>query len=154
MAEEHSLPKTSINKLIKENLNGSVRVSSDFRDVIAECGVEFIHLIATQAKDVAASSNRKTLNTEHVIKALTDLGLAGYVDELRKLIVSQQKDVQKKPAEPELSHEEKIRMQHECELKAAESLRKKYGESMTNTLLNSLEVAKTDDADWPEEAPH
>ncbi|KAL7718223.1 RecQ-mediated genome instability protein 1 [Entamoeba marina] len=141
MSDEQCLPKTSVNKLIKENLSASIRVSSDFREVIADCGVEFIHLIATQAKDVAASSNRKTLNTDHVIQALKDLGLGCYVDELHALIADQQKEVQKKPVETEKTHEERLKIQKETERKAAESLRKKYGDGMVNTLLGSLDMS-------------
>lgn len=139
MSEEHFLPKTSINKLIKDNISSSVRVSADFRDVIADCGVEFIHIIAGQSKDEAASANRKTLSTDHVIQALKDLGLGAYVEELRVLLDSQRKDGTKKTHNEELSHEEKVRLQRECEEKAKEQIRKQYGDDYLKLMNSSLE---------------
>lgn len=139
MSEENSLPKTSINKLIKENLSSTTRISSDFREVIAICGVEFIHLIATQSKDVAANSNKKTLNTDHVLKGLQELGLGSYNTELEQ-IIQEQKQIQiKKPHEPEMTEEEKIRKQKEYEANASRKLREQYGEEAYKTLMSSLD---------------
>ena len=139
MAEENSLPKTSINKLIKDNLSNSTRISSDFREVIAICGVEFIHLIATQAKDVAAKSNKKTLNTDHVLLGLNELGLGSYNEEL-KLIIEEQKQIQtKRPHEPEMTHEERVKKQKEYEANASKKLKEQYGEEAYKTLMSSLD---------------
>ncbi|ELP94626.1 TATA-binding protein-associated phosphoprotein, putative [Entamoeba invadens IP1] len=139
MADEHFLPKTSINKLIKENISPSFRVSSDLRDVIADCGVEFIHILAAESKDVAGSANRKTLNTDHVIKALNNLELTGYIDELKGLIDEQAKNIAKKPVDPELTQEEKIKRQQESEQRALEKLNKQYGSEQVKTFMTSLQ---------------
>ena len=139
MSEENSLPKTSINKLIKDNLSNTTRISSDFREVIAICGVEFIHLIATQAKDVALKSNKKTLNTDHVLTGLTELGLGSYNDELKTLILEQKQNQSKKPHEPEMTHEEKVKKQKEYEANASRQLREQYGEEAYKTLMSSLD---------------
>ena len=138
-SDEHCLPKTAVNKLIKDNLSPSVRVASDFRDVIAECGVEFIHMIATQAKEVAQKSDRKTLNSEHVMKALEELEFGRYTEDLKNLMSTLSKEPQKKQPD-KLTEEEKIKLQQESEQKARMKLVEKYGEEMTNTLLSSLEM--------------
>jgi histone H3/H4 len=68
--EDVSLPKATITKVIKENLAGEIRCGNDARDLIADCCVEFIQMIAAEANDVCNKGKKKTISPEHVIEAL------------------------------------------------------------------------------------
>lgn len=64
--DELTLPRASINKMIKE-LVPSVRVAFESRELILNCCTEFIHLISSEANEVCNQSNKKTINAEHVL---------------------------------------------------------------------------------------
>lgn len=64
--DELTLPRASINKMIKE-LVPSIRVAFESRELILNCCTEFIHLISSEANEVCNQSNKKTINAEHVL---------------------------------------------------------------------------------------
>lgn len=64
--DELTLPRASINKMIKE-LVPSVRVAFESRELILNCCTEFIHLLSSEANEVCNQSNKKTINAEHVL---------------------------------------------------------------------------------------
>lgn len=69
--EDVSLPKATIAKVIKENLSGdNIRCANDTRDLIVDCCVEFVQMIATEANDLCTKEKKKTISAEHVIEAL------------------------------------------------------------------------------------
>lgn len=90
--DELTLPRASINKMIKELVWKSVticvfllsfltsaqvptvRVANESRELILNCCTEFIHLISSEANDVCNQRNKKTINAEHVLEALDRLG--------------------------------------------------------------------------------
>lgn len=78
--EVPQLPRAALNKMIKE-LAPNVRVANDARELIAQCCTEFIHLLASEANDICAKQQKKTINPEHVLKALESLGFSEYIDE-------------------------------------------------------------------------
>ena len=148
MSDENSLPKTCINKLIKDYLSNMTRISSDFREVIAICGVEFIRLIATQAKEVADKGNKKTLNADHILTALKDLGFEGYHDELTQLVEDYKQTQVKKPRGPEIPHEEQLKKQNEIFENASRKIKEIYGVEQYNVLMSSLDkTCGCDDTD-------
>lgn len=59
--EELSLPRSSINKIIKE-IVPQIRVSSNIRELILSCCTEFIHLISSEANEICNQKNKKTIN--------------------------------------------------------------------------------------------
>ena len=65
--DELTLPRASINKMIKEVLP-SVRVANESRELILNCCTEFIHLIASEANEICNQNKKKTINAEHVLK--------------------------------------------------------------------------------------
>ncbi|KAK9498354.1 hypothetical protein O3M35_003005 [Rhynocoris fuscipes] len=75
--DELTLPRASINKMIKE-LAPTVRVANESRELILNCCTEFIHLIASEANEICNQSKKKTINAEHVLKALDSLGFGDY----------------------------------------------------------------------------
>eukprot|EP00898_Chlorokybus_atmophyticus_P003740 jgi/Chlat1/4367/Chrsp29S04514 len=80
--EEVGLPKATIAKVIKELLPEDVRVANDTRDIIAECCVEFINLLASEANEICAREDKRTIAPEHVLKALESLGFNEYLEEV------------------------------------------------------------------------
>jgi down-regulator of transcription 1 len=67
--DELTLPRASINKMIKE-LVPSVRVAFESRELILNCCTEFIHLLSSEANEICNQSNKKTINAEHVLTGI------------------------------------------------------------------------------------
>lgn len=64
--DELTLPRASINKMIKEILP-KVRVANESRELISTCCTEFIHLLSSEANDICNQQQKKTINAEHVL---------------------------------------------------------------------------------------
>ncbi|XP_058833655.1 protein Dr1 [Topomyia yanbarensis] len=83
--DELTLPRASINKIIKE-LVPSIRVANESRELILNCCTEFIHLISSEANEVCNLRNKKTINAEHVLEALDRLGFKDYKHEAEAVL--------------------------------------------------------------------
>ncbi|XP_050309637.1 protein Dr1 [Anthonomus grandis grandis] len=75
--DELTLPRASINKMIKE-LVPSVRIANEARELVLNCCTEFIHLLSSEANEICNQLNKKTINAEHVLLALDKLGFSDY----------------------------------------------------------------------------
>jgi len=75
--DELTLPRASINKIIKEILP-HVRVANESRELILNCCTEFIHLLSSEANEICNQQQKKTINAEHVLQALEKLGFGDY----------------------------------------------------------------------------
>lgn len=64
--DELTLPRASINKMIKE-LVPSVRIANEARELVLNCCTEFIHLLSSEANDICNQLHKKTINAEHVL---------------------------------------------------------------------------------------
>lgn len=64
--DELTLPRASINKMIKE-LVPSVRIANEARELILNCCTEFIHLLSSEANEICNQLHKKTINAEHVL---------------------------------------------------------------------------------------
>lgn len=80
--EDVTLPKATIQKLIKEMLPSGIKCSNDTRDLVLQCCVEFIHLISSEANEVCTKEGKKTIGPKHVIEALKALGFEDYITEV------------------------------------------------------------------------
>ncbi|KAJ9049592.1 negative cofactor 2 transcription regulator complex subunit ncb2 [Entomophthora muscae] len=81
--DELSLPKTTVHKLITEMLPSDIACSKETREILIECCVEFIHLLASEANDVCEKESKKTIAAEHVISALQSLGFDEYIPHIQ-----------------------------------------------------------------------
>lgn len=63
--DELTLPRASINKMIKE-LVPSVRIANEARELILNCCTEFIHLLSSEANEICNQLHKKTINAEHI----------------------------------------------------------------------------------------
>uniref|UniRef100_A0A1B6C4F4 Protein Dr1 n=1 Tax=Clastoptera arizonana TaxID=38151 RepID=A0A1B6C4F4_9HEMI len=75
--DELTLPRASLNKMIKELLP-NIRVANESRELILNCCTEFIHLISSEANEICNQQQKKTINAEHVLLALDKLGFGDY----------------------------------------------------------------------------
>ena len=87
-ADDLSLPKATVQKIINEILatpgdtDHSISFGKDARDLLIDCCVEFITLISSEANEIAEREAKKTIATEHIDKALRELGFPEYVREV------------------------------------------------------------------------
>ncbi|KAF6221704.1 hypothetical protein HO133_001672 [Letharia lupina] len=85
--DDLSLPKATVQKIITEILatndsESSITFARDARDLLIDCCVEFITLISSEANEIAEREAKKTIATEHIDKALKELGFPEYVREV------------------------------------------------------------------------
>ncbi|KAF9923486.1 negative cofactor 2 transcription regulator complex subunit ncb2 [Linnemannia zychae] len=60
----------TVQKLINEMMPEDITCAKDTRDLLIDCCVEFIHLLASEANDICEKETKKTIAAEHVITAL------------------------------------------------------------------------------------
>lgn len=56
----------------------NIRVANESRELIMNCCTEFIHLISSEANEICKQNNKKTINADHVLIALEQLGFPDY----------------------------------------------------------------------------
>lgn len=83
--DELTLPRASINKMIKEILP-HVRVANESRELILNCCTEFIHLLSSEANEICDQQQKKTINAEHILQALDKLGFSDYCAEAETVL--------------------------------------------------------------------
>ncbi|TEB35436.1 histone-fold-containing protein [Coprinellus micaceus] len=117
--DELSLPKATVSKMISELLPNDISCAKETRDLVIECCVEFIHLIASEANDVCEEESKKTIAPEHIISALKRLGFDAFTSDVEDVLKdhkAQQKDRDKKVSKLEqsgLTEEELLAKQEE-----------------------------------------
>ena len=85
------LTVATVQKIITEILSttassppseSTISFARDARDLLIDCCVEFITLISSEANEIAEREAKKTIATEHIDKALKELGFPEYVREV------------------------------------------------------------------------
>lgn len=120
--EDLTLPRASLNKLIKETLP-DLRVSNEVRELILQCCTEFIHLLSSEANEVCKSQQKKTMSSEHVLLALEKLGYGEYkedVEEIAKACKEKRRRQSTRLENLGIPEEELYRQQQELFAKARE----------------------------------
>ncbi|GEQ67102.1 hypothetical protein JCM33374_g765 [Metschnikowia sp. JCM 33374] len=84
--EDLSLPKATVQKIIGEVLPKDIAISKEAREAITECSIEFIMILSTQSNDIAEKEAKKTIASDHVIKALDELGFHNYLDIINRVL--------------------------------------------------------------------
>lgn len=85
-AEDLSLPKATVQKIVSEILPSDLTFSREARDALIESCVTFIMILSTESNEVAEADSKKTIAPEHVIKALEQLGFPDYIEPSQKAI--------------------------------------------------------------------
>ncbi|XP_065164938.1 protein Dr1 [Atheta coriaria] len=83
--DELTLPRASINKMIKE-LVPTVRIANEARELVLNCCTEFIHLLSSEANEICNQLNKKTINADHIFMALEKLGFTDYQAEAEAVL--------------------------------------------------------------------
>ncbi|KAI5696154.1 protein Dr1 [Diaphorina citri] len=123
--DELILPRASINKIIKEILP-NIRVANESRELVMNCCMEFIHLISSEANDICNEQQKKTINAEHVLQALDQLGFGDYKSEAEevmkdcKIVAANRKKQSNRLENLGIPEEELLRQQQELFAKARE----------------------------------
>ncbi|PUU80304.1 histone-fold-containing protein [Choiromyces venosus 120613-1] len=118
-ADDLSLPKATVQKIISEILPNDLAFAKETRDLLIDCCVEFITLVSSEANDIAEREAKKTIAAEHVVKALKDLGFEEYIEQIQEVAQEHkehQRSREKKQTKLEqsgLSQEELLRQQEE-----------------------------------------
>ncbi|KAF9088992.1 negative cofactor 2 transcription regulator complex subunit ncb2 [Mortierella sp. AD031] len=85
---------TTVQKLINEMMPDDIACAKDTRDLLIDCCVEFIHLLASEANEICEKETKKTIAAEHVITALKALGFDAYLPEV-EVVLQDHKNQQK-----------------------------------------------------------
>ena len=77
----------TVQKIITEVLpaNTGISFARDARDLLIDCCVEFITLISSEANEIAERELKKTIGSEHIQTALSDLGFTEYIDQIKEV---------------------------------------------------------------------
>eukprot|EP00835_Amoeboradix_gromovi_P002396 NODE_135_length_18075_cov_0.518413.p10 type:complete len:149 gc:universal NODE_135_length_18075_cov_0.518413:10999-11445(+) len=100
MDGELRLPRATLDKLIKEFLPADIGCVKETRQVLMNCCIEFIHLVTSEANETCEKQGKKTINGEHIIAALQELGFEEFVNQVQETFEefkNQNKSVWKKP---------------------------------------------------------
>lgn len=131
--EDLSLPKATVQKIIGEILPKDVAVSKDAREAITELSIEFIGLLSTVLNDIAEKEAKKTIASDHVVKALEELDFHNYLDIINR-VLSEHKELLKGKEKKNnkfqnlgLSEEELLRQQEELFKKSRDRLNSNQG---------------------------
>lgn len=80
--EDHTLPRATVNKMIREFLPEDFRLASDTSDLLMECCTEFIQLVASEANEHCIKDSKKVISPEHVMSALESLQFVEYMEKV------------------------------------------------------------------------
>jgi len=117
--DELSLPKATVYKMISDILPSDMTCTRSTRNLVIDCCVEFIHLIASEANEICEKDQRKTITPEHVLAALKTLGFEEFVEEVEKVGNEHRQQIKErerkhtKLSHSGLSEEELLRQQQE-----------------------------------------
>jgi histone H3/H4 len=142
--EDITLPKATIAKIVKEVLPDDIKCSSDARDIILNCCIEFIHLLSSEANEYCEKENKKTISAEHIVKSLQSLGFETYIKDVKqaqdklKIDLAEKPKMQKKLEKSGLSEEELLKMQQELFAKSRSAVTKANQEANNNATSDPI----------------
>ncbi|CAN3373643.1 hypothetical protein DIURU_005448 [Diutina rugosa] len=126
--EDLSLPKATVQKIIGEILPKDITISKEAREAVTELSIEFIGLLSTVSNDIAEKEAKKTIASDHVVKALEELDFHNYLEIINKVLVEHKELLKGKEKKNNkfqnsgLSEEELLRQQEELFKKSRDRL--------------------------------
>uniref|UniRef100_U5EXT9 Protein Dr1 n=1 Tax=Corethrella appendiculata TaxID=1370023 RepID=U5EXT9_9DIPT len=154
--DELTLPRASINKIIKE-LIPNLRVANESRELLLNCCTEFIHLISSEANEVCNQKNKKTINAEHVLEALDRLGFKDYKQDAEQVLNDCKQVAAKRRRQSTrlenlgIPEEELLRQQQELFAKAREEQAKEEQQQWFNLQTANIQMPQTQETDDDDE---
>lgn len=86
-ADDLSLPKATVQKIISEIVPSDHSFTRESRDALIECCVMFIMILSQVSNEIAETENKKTIASEHVIEALRQLDFVEYIEPIKRALV-------------------------------------------------------------------
>lgn len=83
----------TINKFVQDLMPADVTCSKETKDLLADCCVEFIHLLSSEANEICEKETKKTIAGEHIVSALKSLGYESYIEHIQEVVDEHQKTV-------------------------------------------------------------
>ncbi|KAK9447471.1 histone-fold-containing protein [Limtongia smithiae] len=119
--DDLSLPKATVQKIVSEIVPPDLVFSRDARDALIECCVEFIGVLSQTANEMAEGEAKKTIASDHVIRALQELGFTDYIEPVKQ-VIQEHKESQKHGRERKVGKFESSGMTEEELLRKQEEL--------------------------------
>ncbi|KAK6464462.1 putative transcriptional repressor [Scheffersomyces coipomensis] len=142
-SDDLSLPKATVQKIISEILPKDIAISKEAREAITECSIEFIMMLSSQSNEIAEKEAKKTIASDHVVKALEELDFQNYLEIINK-VLSEHKELLKgkekknnKFQSSGLSEEELLRQQEELFKKSRDRLHNTAAPSSADDVVKS-----------------
>ncbi|ODV93775.1 hypothetical protein PACTADRAFT_51528 [Pachysolen tannophilus NRRL Y-2460] len=85
-SEDLTLPKATVQKILSEILPQEFTFTKDAKEALIECCIEFIMILSAESNDIAEKELKKTISSDHVTKALEDLGFLSYLPPIEKVL--------------------------------------------------------------------
>lgn len=86
VSEDLLLPKATVQKIVSEILPAEMAILKEARECVTECCIEFIMMLSTQLNDIAEKEAKKTIASDHVVKALEELDFKNYLEIIHKVL--------------------------------------------------------------------
>ncbi|OQR75159.1 protein Dr1-like [Tropilaelaps mercedesae] len=153
--DELTIPRAAMNKMLKELLP-NVRIANESRELVLNCCSEFIHHIATHANEVCNQHHKKTINAEHILTALDNLGFSEYCEDAHRVFTDcKEVAAKRRKQSSRLEHlgvpeEELLRQQQELFAKARQEQAEQAQQDWANiqqAAVTGLPIAPDSDED-------
>ena len=111
-------------KIIGEILPNDLSFSKEAREVIIECCIEFLMILAAESNEIAEKEAKKTIASDHVLKALDLLDYNDYIEPIKQLLSKHKENLKGRERKHHklqntgMSEEELLRKQEELFLKS------------------------------------
>lgn len=78
--KDRLLPLANVSKIMKASVPDEAKIAKDAKATVQHSASEFIAIVTSRAKDIAASESRKVVTGDDLIKAMYDLDLGTFSD--------------------------------------------------------------------------
>jgi DNA polymerase epsilon subunit 3 len=102
------LPIAVVGRLIKESLPANAITKQEAKLAIARAASTFILFLTSATIEVTLAANQKTMNANHVLKALKDIEFDSFIPELEKSLENYRKIMKTKKDRKSINNAEKI----------------------------------------------
>lgn len=96
--DENMLPKATVDKIVSGMLPKSSIVPRESKEIFQGICMKFLSVLTLEANKACEAEKKKTINHEHVYKALASLGFEEYVDKCSEEHGNYENYVKQKPS--------------------------------------------------------
>ncbi|KAK9909525.1 hypothetical protein WJX75_003668 [Coccomyxa subellipsoidea] len=134
--DDVSLPRATVEKIVKDVLPKDIRLASNALDLLLECCGEFVQLVYSEANTVSEEEKKSTINPEHVVRALDSLGFSSLLEDVNAYLKEVKESDQKRSLQ---RHDSKAAEQNKMSEEEQIALQKKlFAEARARTLSCAL----------------